>query len=152
LVNFGEDLTYYYYAVPCNVWDELGLRVGNLLRSYLSVAGVRHEVVKSFLAAFILYYESTVSARSSNSDDSSAVSGYFYSVDEYANHSQRREVIVTNFCLLSDDQRLRAARAMIELFQVTLSSDDDEDDVTMKALDWGRTHKRWSRTSSGEAE
>ncbi|PMD32298.1 hypothetical protein L207DRAFT_590592 [Hyaloscypha variabilis F] len=123
LVNFGEDLTYYYYAVPCNVWDELGLRVGNLLRSYLSVAGVRHEVVKSFLAAFILYYESTVSARSSNSDDSSA----------------RREVIVTNFCLLSDDQRLRAARAMIELFQVTLSSDDDEDDVTMKALDWGRT-------------
>ena len=139
MVNFGEDLTYYYYAVPCNVWDGLGLRVGNLLRSYLSVAGVRHEVVKSFLAAFILYYESTVSSRSSNSDDSSAVSGYFYSVDEYANHSQRREVIVTNFCLLSDDQRLRAARAMIELFQVTLSSDDDEDDVTMKALDWGRT-------------
>ncbi|KAN0111075.1 hypothetical protein V8E51_007462 [Hyaloscypha variabilis] len=123
LVNFGEDLTYYYYAVPCNIWDELGLRVGHLLRSYLSVAGVRYEVMKNFLAAFILYYESTVSARSSNSDDSSA----------------RREVIVTNFCVLSDDQRLRAARAMIELFQVTLSSDDDEDDVTMKALDWGRT-------------
>jgi hypothetical protein len=51
---------------------------------------------------------------------------------------QAREVVITNFYVLPDDQRLRAARAEVELFQVLLTREDDEESVRIKAMEWTR--------------
>jgi len=46
--------------------------------------------------------------------------------------------VINKFCLLPVDQRLQAARAHMDLFKVILSSDDDEESLSIKAVDWGR--------------
>ncbi|KAN0111076.1 hypothetical protein V8E51_007463 [Hyaloscypha variabilis] len=105
--DLGGDLTYYYEVLPRHILEKMGFRVSLLMQDFLVTNKVNWAVLlEEHMLAVLTYHLAR------NQIDLSGTKESFEKSGERTFH---------NFSFLSDDQRVRAARAELKLVPVALS-------------------------------